>query len=85
MINFNNNKKTIKTKYKDNLKEIYNKFKKYKNKNLSEFSIIFKHNIYSNFITDNEMKIESYANYNGYNLIDEKLFNNKTIYYFKKQ
>lgn len=91
MINFNDNKKAIKTKYKNNLKEInyyekiYNKFKKYKNKKLSEFSITFKHNIYSNFITDNEIKIEAYANYNGYDLIDEKLFSNKTIYYFKKQ
>ena len=45
----------------------------------------FPHDVFSNNVKDDELKIEAIANYYGYKIVDESLLTNKTIYEFKKE
>lgn len=62
--------RTIEKKFRENTKEV--------------FSIDFKHDINSDIVYDNEAMILDIANHYGYEVINEEVRSNKTIYKFKK-
>lgn len=84
-------RKNAKVKYINKLKEIRywekveSKIKKFKEKGKEEFIMEFPHDVFSNNVKDDELKIEAIANYYGYKIVDESLLTNKTIYEFKKE
>ena len=50
---------------------------------ISSFSLSFKHDgLFSDIIYDNEFLIENIANHYGYDMVDETLLSNKSIYKF---
>ncbi len=57
-------------------------FIKKKEKNIDEFTSSFKHELNCDY--DNESKIQALAYKYGYNIINEKLYSNKSLYVFKK-
>lgn len=49
----------------------------------TNFTMSFKHaSLFSDIIRDDEWRIESIANYYGYDMVDETLLPNKSIYKF---
>ena len=89
MINFESAKSREENDYKNKMKtlkyweKVYNQMKKYKEKDLKEFTMEFKHDINDVVIPDNESKIEAYAKDLGYEIVDEKLGSNISVYTFK--
>lgn len=79
-----------KKEYEEKMEEIIywqkvNKaFRLHKKKNDEFFKMSFPHDIFSNFVKDDEIKIEAFANEYGYELSDETLLGGRTIYYFEK-
>lgn len=59
------------------------RFRLKKMMNKTDFTMSFKHaRLFTGIIYDNEWRIESIADYYGYDMVDEALFANKTIYKF---
>lgn len=89
MINFESAKSRVENDYKNKMKtlkyweKIYKQMQKYKEKDLKEFTMEFKHDINDVVIPDNESKIEAYAKDLGYKIVNEKLGSNLSVYTFR--
>jgi hypothetical protein len=89
MINFESAKSRVENDYKNKIKtlkyweKIYKNMQKYKEKGIEEFSMEFKHDVKDITIPDNESKIETYAKDLGYEIVDEKLGSNISVYTFR--
>ena len=91
MSNYKLRKQKLKEKYINDLKQLsywekVSKVIKSKDvKNIEKFSLTFPHyGLSSNLIGDDEFKIETIAHEFGYEIYDEKLLPNKSIYYFQR-
>ena len=90
----------VKEKYKKQLKDSFNRFKKdfrkitywesvekdfikFKKKNIRSFSKVFKHDIFNDFVLDDEGKIKALASLHGYKIVDEKISSLETEYFFE--
>ena len=85
-------RKKAKKKYKDTIEslkyweKIEKKFIYNKNKGIENFEITFEHSQYfKGFIPDDEFKIGAIALSYGYEITNEELLSNKSIYAFKKK
>lgn len=90
-IDIDEEKRIIKKQFKNELKElaywrkIRKRFKTRAKMKIETFELQFKHDIKSDIVYDDELKIEAFADEFGYEIVNEEIKFDRSIYVFKKK